>query len=128
MIALYRFEKSNYEFNEIVKLFEEKQIRFIPLKGAILRELYPEQWMRTSCDIDILIEKEHFCRATQYLVDAGLKKGIESPHDISFITASGVHIELHHSLIDDDRISNIDCILSKVWENSVVHNGYSCGL
>ena len=124
MFALYRYEKSNYEFHEIVRLFEERQIKFMPLKGVILRELYPAQWMRTSCDIDILIEKEHINRAVQCLVDAGLKKGVESPHDISFITASGGHIELHHSLIEDDRISNIDCVLSEVWEESVVHKGY----
>lgn len=124
MLSLYRYEQSNYEFGEIVKLFEREGIRFIPLKGVVLRELYPLPWMRTSCDIDILIEKENIDRATECLLDFGLKKGVESPHDITFITSSGCHIELHHSLIEDGLVYNLDCVLSEVWTRSTVRDGY----
>ena len=34
------------------------QIPFLPLKGSVIRQYYPEPWMRTSCDIDILVDFE----------------------------------------------------------------------
>ncbi|MBO4954226.1 MAG: nucleotidyltransferase family protein, partial [Clostridia bacterium] len=33
-------------------------IDFMPLKGAVIRQYYPEPWMRTSCDIDIHVKKD----------------------------------------------------------------------
>ena len=125
MLSLYRYEKSNYDFIETAKLFEKEKIDFIPLKGVVLRELYPMSWMRTSCDIDILIKKELMETATECLLNAGLKKGEESPHDVTFITSSGTHIELHHTLIEDKEINNANRVLDTVWDNTTLHDGYS---
>ncbi len=125
MRSLYRYENLNYDFGKIAKLLESEKIKFVPLKGTVLRNFYPEPWMRTSCDIDILIEKENMDKASKCLLEAGLKKGVESPHDITFITSSGSHIELHHSLIEEERVHNLDCVLNEVWKNITVHEGYS---
>ena len=48
MIAIYRYEKINYELNHLRSALNEAQIPFIPLKGSVLRQYYPEPWMRTS--------------------------------------------------------------------------------
>ena len=48
MIAIYRYEKINYELNRLRSALNEAQIPFIPLKGSVLRQYYPEPWMRTS--------------------------------------------------------------------------------
>ncbi len=125
MLAHYRFEKLNYDFQQVTNLLEEEQIKFIPLKGSVLRDLYPEKWLRTSCDIDILIEKHNLEKTTKILLDSGFKKGEESPHDITFWTPSGSNIEIHHSLIEDEKVNNIDFILNQVWERTTLHSGYS---
>ena len=54
-VALLRYQQQTYEFKRICDLFEANAIPYIPLKGAVIRELYPEPWMRSSCDIDILV-------------------------------------------------------------------------
>ena len=125
MLAHYRFEKLNYDFQQITKLLEKEQIKFIPLKGAVIRKLYPEPWLRTSCDVDILIEKQNLEKVTELLLNAGLKKGKESPHDITFWTQSGSNIEIHHSLIEDEKVNNIDFILNQVWERTTPHKDSS---
>ena len=125
MIAMYRYESLNYDFSRVAKLFEREKIKYIPLKGTVIRKMYPVPWMRTSCDIDILIEEKNFDRAAKCLLDAGLQKGSESPHDITFITQSGSHIELHYSLIEKETASDADSVLRKVWEGSAEHKGYS---
>lgn len=125
MLAHYRFEKLNYDFQQITKLLEKEKIKFIPLKGAVIRKLYPEPWLRTSCDVDILIEKHNLKKVTELLLNAGLKKGKESPHDITFWTQSGSNIEIHHSLIEDEKVNNIDFILNQVWERTTPHKDSS---
>ena len=56
--AVYRYENINYELERLKETLEEAEIPFILLKGSVIRKYYPEPWMRTSCDIDILVKKE----------------------------------------------------------------------
>ena len=65
MTAVYRYERINYELNCLTEALNQAEMPFIPLKGSILRQYYPEPWMRTSCDIDILVREEDIDAATQ---------------------------------------------------------------
>lgn len=42
MIAVYRYEKINYELGRLRKVLNEAKIPFIPLKGSVLRKYYPD--------------------------------------------------------------------------------------
>lgn len=55
--AIFRHEGLVFEYGQICSVLEQAQIPFLPLKGSILRDYYPEAWMRTSCDIDILVRR-----------------------------------------------------------------------
>ena len=69
MLAVYRYEKINYELGRLRKVLNEAEIPFIPLKGSVLRRYYPEPWMRTSCDIDVLVHEEAVNQAEQTIVE-----------------------------------------------------------
>ena len=56
-LAVYRYEQIQYELEQICETLNEANIPFIPLKGSVIRSLYPEPWMRTSCDIDIFVDE-----------------------------------------------------------------------
>ena len=71
MMAVYRYEKINYELKRVSDVLENHGIAFLPLKGSVLRKYYPEPWMRTSCDIDILIHPEDAETAIQVLCEVG---------------------------------------------------------
>ena len=66
-LAIYRHEQMQYELTQICDTLEKAQIPFIPLKGSVIRSFYPEPWMRTSCDIDILVDKAYLELAQQCL-------------------------------------------------------------
>ena len=53
-LAIYRYTCQELALEEIRTVFEQQKIFFLPLKGAVIRDFYPEAWMRTSSDIDIL--------------------------------------------------------------------------
>ena len=98
--AVYRHEKLNYEFENLCNILEKAQIKFIPLKGAVLRKYYPEEWMRTSCDIDILVHDEELEKAVHVLKDKMQYTQLHrTTHDISFVTPTGVRVELHFDLL-----------------------------
>lgn len=117
--AHYRVERYQYAFQEICQLFEQEKIPFLPLKGLVLRSFYPETWMRTSCDMDILVHSEDLKRAEEILSN-NLQYKIKNitPHDISFLSSDGVHLELHHSLVEKKRAADSNRILEQVWKYS----------
>lgn len=113
--SAFRYIKLEKAKEEIASAFEDEKIFFIPLKGCVLREYYPEPWMRTSCDIDILVKKEDLKRASDVLENRfGYIQKFYTEHDISFFTENEeIHIELHYSLEPDDNEN--DNFLASFW-------------
>lgn len=121
LIAVLRETRISYLKDFISEVLSGVQIPFIPLKGAIIRGLYPESWMRTSCDIDILVKEKDIKRAAETLVKNGFTtdKKMTSHHMHLFYV--DIHLELHFSLVSG--IDQIDGLLDKVWEYSEAVNG-----
>lgn len=119
-IAVTRYEEMNYEIGRISEMFNAQEVPYILLKGAQIRQYYTEPWMRTSCDVDILIRAEDITRASGILTEKlSYVLTDRTSHDISFETQEKeVHIELHHSLVEENRAAKAYEVLSEVWEKS----------
>ena len=125
-MAIYRYEQIQYELECICEALEKAQIPFIPLKGSVLRQYYPEPWMRTSCDIDILVAEALAETAKNCLVAAlHYTCGEKTTHDISLHAESGVHLELHFDLIEEYIFENNKPLLKDVWDVALIKEG--CG-
>lgn len=117
-ISVYRYEQIRYEIERIKETLSAAEIPFILLKGAKIREYYPQPFLRTSCDIDVLVKESDLRKAT-LILETNLfyeTKGGINYHDVSLYSRSGVHIELHHSI--KENIEKMDKVLDLVWENS----------
>lgn len=125
-MSVMRYENLSLALKEISLLLEEEKIQFIPLKGAVIRNLYPEPWMRTSCDIDILVHEEELDRAEKLICEklGFTSKGERGYHDISLYSDTGVHLELHFNI--KENMDNIDGLLEKVWEYALPKSEGSC--
>lgn len=55
--SLILVTKLDYIFDRVCDSFKKENIEFLPLKGKILRNIYPQPYMRTSCDTDIYIRE-----------------------------------------------------------------------
>ncbi len=124
MMAIYRYERINYELNRLSEIFEKEHIKFIPLKGSVLRKYYPKPYLRTSCDIDFLIQENDVDRALQTLEKAGCSKIVRGTHDIGMFTQSGVHIELHFTLVEDGKLPKAKKVLNQVWDYAYLEDGF----
>lgn len=123
--AKLRYEMMRADCLEIYELFDSNNIDYMPLKGAVVRKYYREPWMRTSCDIDILVRYDDLQRAKELLVSE-LKYRLDSAeeyHDISLYSPFGMHLELHYSICENNN--KYDKILERVWEfaYSATQNG-----
>lgn len=116
-LSVYRYEQLQADINDITEVLEAEKIPYIKLKGPRVRKYYPQPWLRTSCDIDILIHEEDIENTVKALVEklAFLKKG-RNYHDVLLVSSRGICLELHFSI--KENMENLDRVLSKVWEYS----------
>lgn len=127
MMSLYRDTQREYALKLTSDLLEQAHIPHILLKGSVLRLFYPQTWMRTSCDIDVLINKSDADLVEQVLCAAKFVRAKDgSTHDYNYISPNKVHIEIHYTLTQDGRLSLSDRLLESVWNSySVLDNGCS---
>lgn len=113
--AVYLYEKLIYELKQVCEALEKAQIPFLPLKGTVIRKYYPEAWMRTSCDIDVLVHDKDAEKAKSVLVDEyGYVYHGKGSHDISLFTPTNTHIELHYDLVEDGIANESSEVLKNV--------------
>jgi len=124
-LAVYRTATIEAELKVLTDALESAAIPFIPLKGSVLRAYYPEPWMRTSCDIDLLVKESDLQVAIGYLTrELGYKKKYGNQHDVSLYSESGVHLELHYLLVEEGRAVKAPELLASVWDYADVREGY----
>lgn len=86
------------QLNAVYALFQEHDIEYMPVKGAVLKPMYPQSELRSMGDADILIRQEQYPVIQALLFSLGLKEEVESDHE--FIWRSGdFKLELHKRLI-----------------------------
>ena len=121
-LALFRHTQQDFEFLAICQTLEESGVEFMPLKGAVLRGYYPQPWLRTSCDIDVLVPKDKLERAVGVLKEKlGYQQKETSTHDISLYSPGGVHLELHFSLNEPEYLTIP--MLEEIWDVALPVDG-----
>lgn len=115
-MAIFRYTQMQYELEQICKTLDDAKISYIPLKGSVIRAFYPEPWMRTSCDIDVLVKKEDLENAIETL-KTKLEFTCEKigGHDAQMYSPIGVHLELHYKLNSNSPLE--EGVLSQVWSH-----------
>lgn len=123
-LAIYRYTCQELALEEIRTVFEQQKIFFLPLKGAVIRDFYPEAWMRTSSDIDILIRDEDYEKAKKFLTEeCGFLYESKDKKNANFYRDEHVHLELHLNLIKDGQA--VEFSPEYIWTH-VERTGYEC--
>ncbi len=76
---------------------EAAGVDHMPLKGLVLRDMYPYPEWRMMGDADILVRREDIPRAVALARRLGYGIGRESDHEYHLRTPEGIHVELHKS-------------------------------
>ncbi len=129
MQAMYRYMQQQQEYTLVLQTLQRHSIAHMPLKGSVLRSSYPQPWMRTSCDIDILVQEKDLLAAADILeTQLQYTRGKLGNHDISLTSPIDTNLELHYDTIDERKESaNCRDVLAGVWAASApVEAGSFC--
>ncbi len=108
------------ELENLSLQFEESGIDHIPLKGSVIKYMYPMPDYRKSGDIDILIKPCDEAKAVDVLAANAYKLAdAGDAHDIhiSYCKPPMLLIELHRALVRSKNRAYDFC--NSVWENAI---------
>ena len=96
------------ERSEITKFLEQNGIWYLPLKGSVIKEMYPNPEMREMNDNDILIDQNGRDQAKDFMLSRGYQvkpndKGVidDKGNSDEFIKDPFFYFELHKFLIEE---------------------------
>lgn len=100
LYSMLKEAQRSVEIESLSEDFEKNGINHIILKGYIIKDLYPESYLRSMGDIDILVGKQ-VDEASEIAVNHGFKLQSKDFLHYSFKKGNALSIELHKSLIDE---------------------------
>lgn len=119
--CVYQYVLRDNSIKKLSAALEKTVVPYILLKGAVLRGLYPEAWMRTSSDLDILVQEETLDQAVSAIEsNTDFRFDKRNYHDVRMLS-SQLCLELHFSI--KEHMDNIDKLLSRVWEYASPQEG-----
>lgn len=125
LLSVFRHESIVFSQDAICDALAAAKIPHMPLKGAFLRAVYPEPWMRTSCDVDILVKREDHGRAVLCLAENGYSEGERSSHDVTVHREGHIPTDLHFRLWENGQSDAVCDILDTVWDVATPMEGHS---
>lgn len=93
-------EGQKYELDAIFAAFTANGIDFLPLKGSILKKIYPKSEMRRMGDADILIREEQYDKIKSVLSELSFEYKYETDHEITWEKPS-LFLELHKKVVPE---------------------------
>ena len=113
---LLRMLAMKSEFEEIEQEKKEKEIKYMLLKGSVLRQYYPKEKMRQMSDMDILYDNSKVDTVSSLMKKRGYALVSSGDHSDDYMKKPFYTFEFHRDLFDEDSDFNPD--FSFVWENA----------
>ena len=90
-----------YALEQIYKAFDENKIDYMPLKGSVLKFVYPKPEMRPMGDADILIKNEQTEKINSVISSLGYVKdeSHKGDYDTVWDKKGVLHLELHWNIV-----------------------------
>ena len=95
---LIRSQRQLTAVNKITQAFDAAGIDYLPLKGCVMKPLYPQPELRVMGDADILIRLEQYDRIKPIMTRLGFVPVKESSYDLVWQNDS-LYLELHKSVM-----------------------------
>lgn len=96
--AISLSENQLHEINCLFDSFNEEKIDYLPIKGTILKKLYPKPEMRSMSDADILVRTEQCQKIEAVMQKTGYTFKYESDHELVWEKGK-LTVELHKRLV-----------------------------
>lgn len=103
--AAYIIHMQDEERQNVLADLEEAGVWYMPLKGAIIKELYPAYGVRPMSDNDILIDKERAADVKRIMENRSFRTvHFGYGHQDDYMKPPFLHFEMHRVLFDSSLI------------------------
>ncbi len=113
----------NIEFYRILDEFEKVQIKTLVVKGFLMKDVYPQNYMRQMLDIDMMACAEDFKKASQVMKNLGYSEYYDHEKHLIFTKEPFMTVELHRKLIAGEDVGH-SYFNQKVWEFCEPYESY----
>ena len=96
------------------ELLNENEIKFVLLKGYVIKKLFLSPHYRESCDVDILFDTAKEKKVNEIMLSLGYDKSEDSPCHKDYIKSSMLHIEMHRKLMQEGYYGYD--YFNKIWD------------
>ena len=110
--------------SQLLSEFENNGIDYMPVKGSVLKMVYPKPELRPMGDADILIKEEQYGKIKPVLEKLGYEFGAESLCEIIWKKKGKLYLELHKTLVPEN-VEDYYVHFGTGWENAVKSKGYN---
>lgn len=86
------------KFRQVCELFDDAGIDYMPVKGAVIKGLYPCPEHRVMVDVDMLIRPEQYEQIVQLLPSVGLREEGNCDYEYTWKSPE-LMLELHRCLV-----------------------------
>ncbi len=108
------------EGRKILSSLEKTGIDCLPLKGWVIKDMYPMPAMRYMCDIDILFKEENAEKVRDVLQGLGYEAAEYGKNPDVYMKKPILNIEMHKALIQDKTDH-----FEKTWDRALKKDGCS---
>lgn len=96
----------NVELERIFEHFEEAGIETLLVKGATTKEAYPQDYMRSMHDMDMMIHERDFKKASKMMKSLGFEEFYDHEKHLVFTKKPWIIVEMHRKLIPGGEVSH----------------------
>lgn len=110
-----------YELSGIFSAFEKNGIKYLPLKGSVIKELYPKPEMRVMGDADILITEHNDEIIEEIMTSLGFSFYKKNGNVDSWTKGNTILIEIHKSLFSSEN-TDFNSYYADIWKKTISIN------
>lgn len=121
--SIYNFNLFQKVYGDLTNALKAAQIRFVPFKGIVLKDIYPVPETRYMGDIDVLIDAGNRSDAKSALEKVGFKC-VNSNGPVWDYEKNGVRVEVHTSLVNGKTGNNSAVEYFSVSADKASFRGY----
>jgi len=126
-LNLVKYFNQEHACEALCRTFSEAGIQHMPLKGSVIRDLFPAPEMREMCDLDILVRPEDVERAHAVMLESGYSFMEEhtTSHDRDYQKLPYLNVEIHSYLVPKE--SKMFPYYEHFWDHTALEdNSLTC--
>ncbi len=118
--AIYKCTVQDMLYDTLSGILEQNKVRHLPLKGLIMRKMYPYAELRTSGDADVVYDKA-CVNLGEYMSLCGFSLTKHSDIVDTYKSTGGAVFEMHREVSDDFTVHT--ALASNLWSAALLCDG-----